>query len=78
MGSLRQKIEVVLLLLAVVGCLLVGVSVGDLSLTFVGVMGAIAGFVVCDRLRLFSLDGWLANIASLSVLYLVVSRVQRR
>ena len=71
METLRRKIEVVLLLLAIVGCLLVGFSIGDHSLTGVGVIGAIAGFIVCDRLRLFSLDGWLANIASLAILYLV-------
>ena len=71
METLRQKIEVVLLLLAIVGCLLVGFSTGDYSLTGVGVIGAIAGFVVCDRIEFFSLDGWLANLVSLSILYLV-------
>ena len=71
METIKQKIEVVLLLLAIVSCVLVGFSIDDFSLTTVGVIGAVAGFVVCDRLGLFSLDGWLANIASLSILYLV-------
>ena len=71
METIKQKIEVVLLLLAIVSCVLVGFSIDDFSLTTVGVVGAVAGFVVCDRLGLFSLDGWLANIASLSILYLV-------
>ncbi len=71
METLKQKIELVLLLLALVSCLLVGFSTGDYSLTAVGVIGAIAGFVVCDRIGFFSLDGWLANLASLAILYLV-------
>lgn len=71
METIKQKIEVVLLLMAIVSCVLVGFSIDDFSLTTVGVIGAVAGFVVCDRLGLFSLDGWLANIASLSILYLV-------
>ena len=71
METIRQKIEVVLLLLAIVSSLLVGFSINDFSLTTVGVIGAVTGFIVCDRLGLFSLDGWLANIASLSILYLV-------
>lgn len=71
MEAIKRKLEIVLLLLAIISCVLVGFSTSNLSLAVVGVVGGIAGFVITDRLGVFSLDGWLANLASLSILYLV-------
>jgi hypothetical protein len=71
MEAIKKKIEIVLLLLAIVSCVLVSFSNSNFSLGVVGVFGAIAGFIITDRLKIFSLDGWLANFASLAVLYLV-------
>ena len=71
MESIRKKLEIVVLLLAIISCVLVGFSNSNLSLVIVGVVGAVAGYIITDRLRIFSLDGWLANLASLSILYLV-------
>ncbi len=71
MDAIKRKLEIVVLLLAIISCALVGFSTSNLSLAIVGMCGAVAGFIVTDRVGFFALDGWLANLASLSILYLV-------
>ncbi len=71
MQSVKQQLEMLLMLVVVVAGLLVGVSVESPVLAAIGIVGAVVAYVVTDRLQVFQVAGQLANVASFAILLLV-------
>ena len=67
-----KKIQVAMMLLVSCSSLLLGLSIGDQVLYSASIFGAIAAFILVDRLQWFELSGWFANLVSIAVLILTM------
>ena len=72
MLPIKRLVQVSILLLVIVSGTLLGLSLGDRQMIAIVVIGALAGFLMVDYLRLFKIDGILANLASIIILILAM------
>ena len=72
MPNARPALKINLLVMVLLSGLLLGWSMESIAIIFVAVAGAILGFVVCDWLKLFRIEGVLANVVTLSILVVVM------
>ena len=68
MLNVKKLIQITLFVLVLISSLLLGLSLESPRLIVIAVVGATIGFVVTDMLRLFRIEGVLANIASIVIL----------
>ncbi len=66
----KRLLEISFLIMAVLGGLLLTISLGNSRYLLVGGLGVFAGFLVVDWLGWLKLPVWAANIVSFAVLYL--------
>ena len=66
----RRLLHVQIAMMALMSCssLLLGISIGDVTLVATSIIGAIVAFIFVDRLKWIELSGWFANIVSVGVL----------
>ena len=64
----KHVIQIVCLLLITLSGLLLGASQNSWHLAAFAFLGGFISFVLVDRLGLFYLSGWLANVASILIL----------
>ncbi len=72
MLDVKRLIQITLFVLAIVSSSLLGMGLGSSRLVVIAFVGATLGFVITDLLRLFRIDGVLANIASVVILFLAM------
>ncbi|MFT5303336.1 MAG: hypothetical protein ACI814_004155 [Mariniblastus sp.] len=72
MLDVKRLIQITLFALALVSSALLGLGLESTHLIVIAFIGATIGFVVTDLLRLFRIDGTLANIASIVILFLAM------
>lgn len=72
MLNVKKIIQITLFVLVLISSLLLGLSLESPRLIVIAVVGATIGFVVTDMLRLFRIEGVLANIASIVILVLAM------
>ena len=72
MLNVKKLIQITLFVLVLISSLLLGLSLESPRLIVIAVVGATIGFVVTDMLRLFRIEGVLANIASIVILVLAM------
>ncbi len=63
------SIQVVMMLLACNSSLLLGRSLNNPEIIWISIFGAVAAFLVVDRMKLAELSGWMANLVCLLVLF---------
>ncbi len=68
MTKVKRLLQISLVSLVAVSGLLLGLSQGNMRLSFVAITGGLIAFFVVDLLRMFQLKGWLANVASIVIL----------
>ena len=72
MPNVKRLIQITLFLLAITSSSLLGMGLGSSRLVVIAFVGAALGFVITDLLKLFRIDGVLANIASVVILFLAM------
>lgn len=72
MLNVKRQIQITLYVLVLISSLLLGLSLESPRLIVIAIVGATIGFVVTDLLRLFRIEGVLANIASIVILILAM------
>ena len=72
MFEVKRKIQITILVLVLISSTLLGLSMESMRMIAIGVVGAIAGFIVTDSMKWFRLEGVLANIASIVILFIAM------
>ena len=72
MLDVRRYIQITLFLVVITSSLLLGMSLDSSRLIAIAVVGATIGFIVTDLLKLFRIEGVLANVASIVILVLAM------
>lgn len=72
MLNVKRQVQITLYVLVLISSLLLGMSLESPRLIVIAVVGATIGFVVTDLLKLFRIEGVLANIASIVILVLAM------
>ncbi len=72
MLDVKRLIQFTLFILVLISSLLLGMSLESNRLIMIAVVGATIGFVVTDLLKLFRIEGVLANVASIVILVLAM------
>ena len=72
MLNVKRWMQITLLVLALVSSSLLGMGLGSSRLVIIAFVGATLGFILTDLLKLFRIDGVLANIASIVILFLAM------
>ena len=72
MPDVKRLVQITLLVLAIVSSSLLGLGLESPRLILIAVAGAAIGFMVADVLKLFRIEGALANIASIIILFLAM------
>ncbi len=72
MPNAKPALTINLLMMVLLSGLLLGWSMNSVAIVVVAFAGAMLGFVVCDWLKLFRIEGVLANVVTLSILVLVM------
>lgn len=72
MLDVKRLMQITLVVLAIVSSSLLGMGLGSPRLVVIAFVGAALGFVITDLLKLFRIDGVLANIASVAILFLAM------
>ena len=72
MLNIKRKIQITLFVLVLISSTLLGLSMESMRLILIGIIGAALGFLITDWLKLFKIDGILANIASILILILAM------
>ena len=72
MPTANRALKINLLVMVLLSGLLLGWSMESIAIMVVATAGAILGFVVCDWLKLFRIEGLLANVVSWGILLFVM------
>ncbi len=72
MLRVKNLIRFAVLLLVLVSGSLLGMSLGNVRLMLIAIIGATLGFLITDYYKLIRLDGILANVASVGILVLAM------
>ena len=72
MIEVKLLIQVTLLVLVLISSTLLGLSMESMRMISIGVLGAVCGFLVTDWFKLFRIKGFLANVASIVILFLAM------
>ena len=72
MLDVKRLMQITLFLLAIVSSSLLAMGLGSSRLAVIAFVGAALGFVITDLYKLFRIDGVLANIASVVILFLAM------
>ncbi len=72
MLDVKRQIQITLYILVLISSLLLGLSLESPRLIAIAIVGATIGFIVTDLLKLFRIQGVLANIASIVILVLAM------
>ena len=72
MIEVRRLIQSTLLVLVLISSLLLGMSMESMRMIAIGSVGAVLGFLVADCFKLFNIRGFLANVASVVILFLAM------
>ena len=72
MLNIERLMQVSLLLVALISSSLIALSTNSLGLFFVASICAVSGFVFTDFLKWFRIEGWLANVVSIAILFLAM------
>ncbi len=72
MIEVKRLIQLTLLALVLISSLLLGMSMESMRMIAIGVVGAVIGFIVTDWFKLFRIRGFLANVASIVILFLAM------
>lgn len=72
MPNAKPALKINLLVMVLLSGLLLGWSMNSVAIMVVAVAGAVLGFVICDWLKLFRIEGVLANVVTLSILVFVM------
>lgn len=72
MLNVKRLMQITLFLLAIVSSSLLAMGLGSSRLAVIAFVGAALGFIITDLLKLFRIDGVLANIASVVILFLAM------
>lgn len=72
MIEVRRLIQLTLLGLVLISSWLLGMSMESMRMIAIGSIGAVLGFLVADCFKLFNIKGFLANVASIAILFLAM------
>ncbi|MDB2686362.1 DUF3488 and transglutaminase-like domain-containing protein [Mariniblastus sp.] len=72
MPKAKLPLQINLLVMVILSGLLLGWSMESIAIMVVAIAGAILGFVICDRLELFRIEGALANVVTWGILLFVM------
>ena len=72
MPKTKLALQINLLVMVLLSGLLLGWSMDSIAILVVAFTGATLGFVICDWLNLFRIEGVLANVVTLSILVMVM------
>ena len=72
MIDVRRLIQTTILVLVLISSVLLGLSMESMRMIAIGVVGAVLGFLVADCFKLFNIRGFLANVASVVILFLAM------
>ena len=72
MPKTKLALQINLLVMVLLSGLLLGWSMDSISILVVSIAGALLGFVICDWLKLFRIEGVLANVVTWGILVLVM------
>ena len=72
MPKAKRSLQINLLVMVLISGLLLGWSMESIPIMVVAIVGAILGFVICDWLKLFRIEGVLANVVTWSILLFVM------
>ena len=72
MPTAKLSLQINLLVMLLLSGLLLGWSMESVAISIVAIVGAIFGFVICDWLKLFRIEGTLANIVTWGILFFVM------
>jgi hypothetical protein len=72
MLNIQRAMQVCLLVVVLISSALLSLSTNNLGLFLVALICAVGGFVVTDLLKLFRIEGWLANMVSIAILILAM------
>jgi hypothetical protein len=73
MLNVKRLIQINMFVLAILSSTLLGLGMESQRLIVIALVGATLGFIVCDLFDLFRIEGALANIASIVILYLAMN-----
>ena len=72
MPNAKPVLQINLLVMVLLSGLLLGWSMESIAIIVVAIAGAILGFVICDWLKLFRIEGALANVVTCGILLFVM------
>ncbi|MDG1873348.1 MAG: DUF3488 and transglutaminase-like domain-containing protein [Mariniblastus sp.] len=72
MLEVKRLIQITLYVLVLISSLLLGMSMESTRMVTIGVVGATLGFLITDCFKLFRIEGFLANVASIVILFLAM------
>ena len=72
MPTAKRTLQINLLVMVLLSGLLLGWSMASIPIIVVAITGAILGFVICDWLKLFRIEGVLANVVTWGILLFVM------
>lgn len=72
MPKAKLALQINLLVMVLISGLLLGWSMGSISIMVVAIAGAFLGFIICDWLDLFRIEGVLANVVTWGILVFVM------
>jgi len=72
MLEVKRLVQITLYVLVLISSLLLGMSMESMRMITIGVVGATLGFLITDWLKLFRIEGFLANVASIVILFLAM------
>ena len=72
MIEVRRLIQLTLLGLVLISSWLLSMSMESMRMIAIGSIGAVLGFLVADCFKLFNIKGFLANVASIAILFLAM------
>ncbi len=72
MFAIDRLIQIFIMILIAISSTLLGMGLSNYWLTAIAIFSALSGFLLVDHWKLFRLDGWIANLISLGILFVAM------